>query len=45
MPPHITLDQAKKFSMSVTRGDSNPGSAVAGEARQLLGAILPDGQG
>jgi hypothetical protein len=44
LPPHITLDQAKKFSMSVTRGDSNAGSAVAGAARQLLGAILPDGQ-
>ena len=45
LPPHITLDQAKKFSMSLTKGDSSAGNAVAGAARQLLGAILPGRQG
>ena len=45
LPPHITLDQAKKFSMSLTKGDLSVGSAVAGAARQLLGAILPARQG
>jgi pyruvate dehydrogenase (quinone) len=45
LPPHITLDQARKFSMSLMKGDSSAGSAVAGAARQLLGAILPDRQG
>jgi pyruvate dehydrogenase (quinone) len=45
LPPHITLDQAKKFSMSLTKGNSSAGNAVAGAARQLLGAILPGRQG
>jgi pyruvate dehydrogenase (quinone) len=44
LPPHITLDQAKKFSQSVAKGDSRAGAAVAGAARQLLSAVLPERQ-
>jgi hypothetical protein len=44
LPPHITLDQAKKFSQSLAKGDSHTGEMVAGAARQLLSAILPDHQ-
>jgi pyruvate dehydrogenase (quinone) len=41
LPPHITLEQAKKFSLSVAKGDSRTGEMVAGAARQLLSAVLP----
>jgi pyruvate dehydrogenase (quinone) len=44
LPPHITLDQAKKFSQSLAKGDPSAGSALAGAALQLLSAILPDHQ-
>jgi pyruvate dehydrogenase (quinone) len=44
LPPHITLDQAKKFSQSLVKGDSRAGKIVTGAARQLLGAVLPDRQ-
>jgi pyruvate dehydrogenase (quinone) len=40
-PPHITVPQAKKFSLSVAKGDSRTGEMVAGAARQLLSAVLP----
>jgi pyruvate dehydrogenase (quinone) len=42
LPPHITLDHAKKFSQSLTKGDSRAGEMVAGAARQLLSAVLPE---
>jgi pyruvate dehydrogenase (quinone) len=41
LPPHITLEQAKKFSLSAAKGDSRTGEMVAGAARQLLSAVLP----
>ena len=44
LPPHITLDQAKKFSQSLAKGDSSAREVVAGAARQLLSGILPDHQ-
>jgi pyruvate dehydrogenase (quinone) len=44
LPPHITLDQAKKFSQSVAKGDARAGAAVADAARQLLNAVLPAGR-
>jgi pyruvate dehydrogenase (quinone) len=42
LPPHITLEQARKFSQSLAKGDPGARNAVAGAARQLLSAILPD---
>jgi pyruvate dehydrogenase (quinone) len=42
LPPHISLDQAKKFSQSVAKGDPRAASAVTGAARQLLSVLLPE---
>ena len=44
LPPHITLDQAKKLSLSLGQGDAHAGRAVVGAARQLLSAVLPGHQ-
>ena len=41
LPPHISLDQAKKFSQSIAKGDPRAASALTGAARQLLSAVLP----
>jgi hypothetical protein len=40
----MTLDQAKKFSQSLRKGDAHAGRVVVGAARQLLSAVLPDRQ-
>jgi pyruvate dehydrogenase (quinone) len=40
LPPHITLDQAKKFATALLTGDPRGVGAIAGAARQLAGAIL-----
>jgi pyruvate dehydrogenase (quinone) len=45
LPPHITFDQAKKFSQALVKGDPHEGSVVKGAARQLLSAILPEARG
>jgi pyruvate dehydrogenase (quinone) len=39
LPPHITLEQAKKFSLSAAKGDSRTGEMVAGATRQLLSGV------
>jgi pyruvate dehydrogenase (quinone) len=44
LPPHITLEQAKKFSETLIKGDPRQGSVVKGAARQLLSSILPGGR-
>jgi pyruvate dehydrogenase (quinone) len=41
LPPHITLQQAKNFSIALAKGDPNEGSVIAGTARQVLEKILP----
>ena len=43
LPPHITLQQAKKFTESLVKGDPNESSVIAGTARQVLESILPGG--
>ena len=40
LPPHITLDQAKKFAMSVPR-DPERGSILRNVAREVLASVLP----
>ncbi len=40
LPPHITLDQAKKFAMSVPR-DPERGSIIRNVAREVLASVLP----
>lgn len=41
LPPHITLQQAKNFSLALMKGDPNQSSAIKGAARQVLETILP----
>jgi pyruvate dehydrogenase (quinone) len=41
LPPHITLQQAKNFSLALAKGDSNEAGVIRGAARQVLETILP----
>lgn len=41
LPPHITLQQAKNFSLALLKGDPNESSMIKGAARQMLETILP----
>jgi len=41
LPPHITLQQAKNFSLALIKGDPNESSVIKGAARQVLETILP----
>lgn len=41
LPPHITLQQAKNFSLAVLKGDPNESAMIKGAARQVLESILP----
>ncbi|MHC2334568.1 thiamine pyrophosphate-requiring protein [Bradyrhizobium sp. USDA 4454] len=41
LPPHITLEQAKNFSIALAKGDPNEVGAIRGAARQVLETILP----
>jgi pyruvate dehydrogenase (quinone) len=40
LPPHIMLDQARKFSRALITGDPREGGVIRGTARQLLGSVL-----
>ena len=40
LPPHITLDEAKKLTETLIKGDPREGSVVKGAARQFLSSIL-----
>jgi pyruvate dehydrogenase (quinone) len=44
LPPHITLQQAKNFSLALMKGDPNEGGMIKGAARQVLETILPGKQ-
>ncbi|WP_053214085.1 thiamine pyrophosphate-requiring protein [Pseudomonas sp. Q12-87] len=41
LPPHIKLEQAKKFATALLQGDPNEGGIVVETAKQVLGALLP----
>ncbi len=41
LPPHITLQQAKNFSLALMKGDPNESGVIRGAARQVLEKILP----
>lgn len=41
LPPHISFDQAMKFSQTLFKGDPREGGVLAGTARQILASILP----
>jgi pyruvate dehydrogenase (quinone) len=42
LPPHITLQQARNFSLALAKGDPNEMGMIRGAARQVLETILPD---
>ncbi|WP_339490967.1 thiamine pyrophosphate-requiring protein [Pseudomonas sp. EL_65y_Pfl2_R95] len=41
LPPHIKLDQAKKFATTLLKGDPNEAGVIVQTAKQVLGAVLP----
>ncbi|WP_434676487.1 thiamine pyrophosphate-requiring protein [Pseudomonas sp. D3-10] len=41
LPPHIKLEQAKKFASTLLQGDPNEHGIVVETAKQVLGALLP----
>nr|WP_298145154.1 thiamine pyrophosphate-requiring protein [uncultured Pseudomonas sp.] len=41
LPPHIKLEQAKKFASVLLQGDPDEGGILVQSAKQVLGAILP----
>lgn len=41
LPPHITLDQAKKFTSMLIKGDPKEGSALLGTGKEALASVLP----
>ena len=43
LPPHIKLEQAKKFASSLLKGDPDAAGIIAQTAKQVLGAVLPRG--
>ena len=43
LPPHITLQQARKFTESLVKGDPHESRVIVGAARQVLESILPGG--
>ncbi|MBV9076475.1 MAG: thiamine pyrophosphate-requiring protein [Methylobacteriaceae bacterium] len=45
LPPHITLEQAKKFTSMLIKGDPEEGHLLADTARQVLSTMLPGGRG
>lgn len=44
LPPHITLKQAKNFTLALMKGDPNESGMIKGAARQVLESILPGKQ-
>ncbi|WP_434697810.1 thiamine pyrophosphate-requiring protein [Pseudomonas sp. Z1-14] len=41
LPPHIKLEQAKKFASTLLQGDPNERGIMVETAKQVLGALLP----
>ncbi|MDR6713805.1 pyruvate dehydrogenase (quinone) [Pseudomonas hunanensis] len=41
LPPHITLEQAKKFAGTLLKGDPDEAGIIVQAAKQVLSAVLP----
>jgi pyruvate dehydrogenase (quinone) len=41
LPPHIKLEQAKKFATTLLKGDPDEAGVIVQTAKQVLGAVLP----
>jgi pyruvate dehydrogenase (quinone) len=44
LPPHITLDEAKKLASALWTGDPHETGVIKGAAKQVLSALLPGGR-
>ncbi|HEY0525953.1 MAG TPA: thiamine pyrophosphate-requiring protein, partial [Stellaceae bacterium] len=44
LPPHITLEQAKKFTSTLLKGDPDEGSVLVDTAKEVISSILPGGR-
>jgi pyruvate dehydrogenase (quinone) len=45
LPPHITLEQAKKFTSTLLKGDPDEGSILKETAKEVISSILPGSKG
>ncbi|MDQ3203456.1 MAG: thiamine pyrophosphate-requiring protein [Pseudomonadota bacterium] len=43
LPPHIKLEQAKKFATTLLRGDPDQAGIIVQTAKQVLSSVLPGG--
>jgi pyruvate dehydrogenase (quinone) len=41
LPPHIKLEQAKKFASTLLKGDPDQAGIIVQTAKQVLGSVLP----
>jgi pyruvate dehydrogenase (quinone) len=41
LPPHITLNQAKKFTETILRGDPDEGGIIKQAAKEMIQGLLP----
>lgn len=41
LPPHIKLEQAKKFATTLLKGDPNEAGVIVQTAKQVLGVVIP----
>ena len=41
LPPHITLEQARKFTSMLVKGDPDEGSMLVGAAKEVLASVIP----
>ena len=41
LPPHITFDQARKYTSMLVKGDPDEGSVIKGTLRQVFSGLLP----
>jgi pyruvate dehydrogenase (quinone) len=45
LPPHITLEQMKKFTSNLLSPDPQEGSVLLNTAREVLSSVLPGQKG
>ena len=43
LPPHIKLEQARKFATTLLKGDPDEAGVIVQTAKQVLASVLPGG--
>jgi pyruvate dehydrogenase (quinone) len=41
LPPHITLDESKKLTESLIKGDPDESGVILGTAKQVFASLVP----